>query len=66
MITSQSDHLIQNLPPSSECLQLNWLQVLKSCPVSMDNVSPRSRALPKETLWVSIAPDDHQYRLRSC
>lgn len=30
--------------PSKE----NWLQVLKECPVSMDDIPPRSRAMPKK------------------
>jgi len=28
--------------------KLNWLEVLKQCPVSMDDIPPRSRELPKE------------------
>ncbi len=26
----------------------NWLKILKSCPVSMDDVPPRSREMPKK------------------
>jgi bifunctional DNA-binding transcriptional regulator/antitoxin component of YhaV-PrlF toxin-antitoxin module len=28
--------------------KLNWLEVLKQCPVSMDDIPPRSRELPKK------------------
>ena len=28
--------------------KLNWLEVLKQCPVSMDDIPPRSRELPKD------------------
>jgi bifunctional DNA-binding transcriptional regulator/antitoxin component of YhaV-PrlF toxin-antitoxin module len=28
--------------------KLNWLEVWKQCPVSMDDIPPRSRELPKE------------------
>ena len=28
--------------------KLNWLEVLKQCPVSMDDVPPRSRELSKD------------------
>lgn len=28
--------------------KLNWLEVLKQCPVSMDDIPPRSRDLPKK------------------
>lgn len=28
--------------------KLDWLEVLKQCPVSMDDVPPRSRELPKK------------------
>jgi hypothetical protein len=28
--------------------KLNWLEVLKQCPVPMDDIPPRSRELPKK------------------
>ena len=28
--------------------KLNWLEVLKQCPVSMDDIPPRSRELSKD------------------
>ena len=28
--------------------KLNWLDVFKQCPTSMDDIPPRSRELPKE------------------
>ena len=28
--------------------KLNWLEVLKQCPVPMDDLPPRSRELPKK------------------
>ena len=28
--------------------KLNWLEVLKQCPASMDDLPPRSRELPKK------------------
>jgi len=28
--------------------KVDWLDVLKQCPVSMDDIPPRSRELPKE------------------
>ena len=28
--------------------KVNWVEVLKQCPVSMDDIPPRSRELPKK------------------
>ena len=41
---SEDDLLIlRRVPPKR-----NWLEVLKTCPVPMDDVPPRSREMPKK------------------
>jgi len=48
------DHFIAEFDPEEDAIvfrrlarRADWLEVLRACPVDMDDVPPRSRQLPK-------------------